>query len=86
MADQFAWVIEAPGQRYLAPREIGLHYHFHWTQDHNLALRFYSREQADLTMMAIRDFNPSLFAFAVNLGDAHPVEHGWMDTPATANA
>ncbi len=74
----FCWLIEAPGQRYLAARRVGF-YEFHWTEDYNKALCFKSQEQADLTMMAIRDLIPSLFGFAVTLGDAKAVEHGWLN-------
>ena len=76
-ADEYAWLIEAPGQNYLAARKLA-GYEFHWTVDHNKALRFFSKEQADLVMMAVRQLAPSLFAFAVNLGDARPVEHAWI--------
>lgn len=80
----FRWLIEAPGQRYLAARKIG-NYEFHWTQDHNAAIAFRTESQADATMMAIRDmdraingFDKGLFAFEVNLGNAKAVEHGWV--------
>ena len=76
----FAWLIEAPGQRYLAARHLGDH-HFHWTQDHNAALRFYSKAQCDAAMMAIRQLATDLFGFESTLGNAAPVEHGWMDHP-----
>lgn len=33
----FRWLIEAPGQRYLAARKLGNH-EFYWTQDHNKAI------------------------------------------------
>lgn len=72
----FAWLIEAPGQRYLAARKLG-GYNFHWTADHEKALRFMSEAQADLTMMAIRELAPSLFSFEVPIGNARAVEHGW---------
>lgn len=74
----FAWLIEAPGQHYLAARKLGSSRNFYWTRDHANAIRFASAEQADLTMMAIRDLAPDLFGFAATLGDARPVEHGWM--------
>jgi hypothetical protein len=75
----FAWLIEAPGPRYLAPRKINNMYDFVWTQDHNLALQFKDEAQADLTMMAIRALAPALFGFEVTLGNARPAEHGWME-------
>lgn len=74
----FAWVIEAPGQHYLAAREIGGLTSFHWTTDHEKALRFWSREQADLTASGVRRLEPALWAFAGTLGEAWPREHGWI--------
>jgi hypothetical protein len=79
MAD-FRWLIEAPGARYLAPRNVG-GYDFHWTQDYNEALAFRDEGQADLTMMAIRQLAPSLFDFERTIGNAKAVEHGWLITP-----
>jgi hypothetical protein len=76
-SDHFAWLVEVPGQRYLAARKLG-GYEFHWTADHNEALRFCSQEQADLVLMTVREMRRDLFAFAVLLGEARPVEHGWM--------
>ncbi len=73
----FRWLIEAPGQRYLAARKLGNH-EFHWTQDHDKAIAFRSEAQADMTMMAIRDLAPSLFDFERTLGNAKAVEHAWM--------
>lgn len=74
---EFAWLIEAPGQNYLAVRELARRKEFHWTHDHSKAIRFRTSEQADDTMMAIRGLNEELFAFAITLGEAKPVEHGW---------
>ena len=74
---QYGWLIEAPGQNYLAVRKLGEH-EFFWSKDHMQAIRFYSEQQADGVMMAVRSLAPAIFAFAVNLGDARPVEHGWM--------
>lgn len=76
MAD-FAWLIEAPGQRYLAARHLGC-YEFYWTDEHAKAIRFINQEQADQTMMAIRHLAPDLFGFEKTLCNAQPVEHGWM--------
>jgi len=76
----FAWLIEAPGQRYLATRHLGRD-EFHWTQDAAKATRFCSEAQADGVMMAVRELAPDLFAFAANLGDAKPTEHGWLTAP-----
>jgi len=75
----FAWLIEAPGARYLGTQEIGHYPEFYWTTDDAKATRFYSKKQADGVMMAVRRMEPALFAFAVNLGDAWPVEHAWID-------
>ena len=75
---EFAWLIEAPGPNYLATRDVG-GARFHWTADHDKALRFASRVQADGVMMAVRALDPALFAFAANLGDARLVEHMWID-------
>jgi hypothetical protein len=74
----FAWVIEAPGQNYLGTTGMGMSYEFRWTKDHMKALRFMSKAQADSVMMAVRQGFPALFAFAALLGDARPVEHGWI--------
>lgn len=73
---EYGWLIEAPGQRYLAARHVG-DYHFHWTQDHDAALRFHCKTQCDAAMMAIRQLAPALFDFERTLGNAAPVEHGW---------
>ena len=77
----FAWLIEAPGTNYLGAREIGHLYDFYWTKDHNAALRFFNAKQADMVMMVAKRLCPELFAFAVNLGEARPVEHGWFAQP-----
>lgn len=84
----FRWLIEAPGQRYLATRRLGVD-EFFWTQDHNLALAFRTQEQANGLMMAVRamdrsvnGFDKGLFAFEATLGDAKAVEHGWMANDA----
>lgn len=73
----FAWLIEAPGPHYLGTRTLGVH-EFYWTAAPSRAVRFVSREAADGVMMAVRHMAPALFAFAVTLGDARPVEHGWI--------
>lgn len=77
--DEFAWLIEAPGPNYLRVREITNVYDFSWTKDANKALRFHSKEQAIATMMALRQAFPEVFAFAIMLGDAQAVEHGWVE-------
>jgi hypothetical protein len=74
----FAWVIEAPGQNYLATQTIGHDPRFFWTKDPAKALRFISADQAYGVMMAVRKLAHELWAFAINLGEARPVEHGWV--------
>ena len=71
--DNYAWLIEAPGQHYLSVRETA-GYQFHWTNDYNMALRFYSKDQADLVMMAVREARPVLFNFENTLTNARPVD------------
>lgn len=78
---EFAWLIEAPGPKYLATRNLGK-YEFYWTAEHDKALRFYSEAQADVTMMAVRESEPHLFAFEAVLSNARAVEHGWVALPA----
>lgn len=82
MTDEFAWLIEAPGQNYLCVQTIGTGNHrFAWTKDHAKALRFYSKAQAQAVHDAVRVLAPDLWAFAVNLGEAWPVEHSWHQLP-----
>lgn len=78
--EAFAWLIEAPGARYLGTHEIGHDPRFFWTTDHNKALRFMSKDAADGAMMAVRALAPELWAFAIPLGEARPMEHGWFNT------
>jgi len=79
----YFWLIEAPGQRYLSAVKIGNAYAFKWTEDYLRALRFCNSEQADLTMMALRQLDPELFGFAKTLGDAKPTEHKWLPAAGT---
>jgi len=74
----FKWLIEAPGQQYLTACKIGSSYTFKWTKDHMKAIRFLNEEQADLIMMSVRELDKDLFGFAVTLGDAKAVLHGWL--------
>lgn len=79
----FRWLIEAPGTRYLAVQRLSMSDNFEWTSDHDKALAFRSKEQADALMMAVRQMDRmyasgSLFAFEATLGNATAVEHGWM--------
>lgn len=80
---EFAWLIEAPGPHYLGVRNLGGH-EFFWTADVNEALRFFSEDQADLTMMAVREARPRLFDFASNLRMSQAVEHGWVTADEAA--
>lgn len=88
----FRWLIEAPGQRYLAVQRLRMSDNFVWTSDHNAALAFRSKEQAEALMMAVRQMDREfdsyqnggklswgkLFSFEPTLGNAAAVEHGWM--------
>lgn len=81
----FSWLIEAPGPHYLGTRKIGRH-EFFWTDNPSQATRFMSAPQADGVMMAVRELNPDMFAFSVNLRDAKPVEHGWASDDGASSA
>ncbi len=81
----FRWLIEAPGPRYLAVQRLSTSDNFIWTTDHDAALAFRSKEQAEALMMAVRQwdrelhgFDKGLFAFEATLGNAKAVEHGWL--------
>lgn len=88
----FRWLIEAPGTRYLAVQRLTASAEFEWTADHNKALAFRSKEQADNMMTALRQMDRlhdsydnggklswgKLFAFEPTLGNARPVEHGFI--------
>ena len=73
----FGWLIEMQGPAYLAARTCGGHV-FHWTNDPLKGIRFFSREQADQVMMAVRQLVPDLFPACVTQ-PPKPVEHGWLD-------
>lgn len=77
---QFAWLIEAPGPCYLGVRKAPGDYRgvFYWTSDANRALRFFNKEQTDLSLTAIRVLRPDLWSFTSTLGEAWPREHGWL--------
>jgi hypothetical protein len=80
----FAWLIEAPGARYLAVRQLSSNKpDFTWTMDANKALRFWSKEQADLTAGGVRALQPDLWGFALTLGEAWPREHGFVSLPTS---
>jgi hypothetical protein len=84
----FRWLIEAPGQRYLAVQRLSSSDNFIWTSDHDKAIACRSEEQADSLMMAIRQMDRQicgidkwgLFSFEATLGNAKAVEHAWMDS------
>lgn len=92
LMSDFRWLIEAPGQRYLAVQRLNMSDNFEWTTDHNKALAFRSQEQADALMMAVRQMDRildshknhgklswgELFSFEPTLGNAKAVEHGWF--------
>lgn len=91
--EDFRWLIEAPGRKYLAVQRLTSSASFEWTEDHDKALAFRSKEQADDMMTALRQMDRlhdsydnggkltwgKLFAFEPTLGNAQPVEHGWLD-------
>jgi NDP-sugar pyrophosphorylase family protein len=83
---EFAWLIEAPGPNYLAARKVTTSYDFVWNTDANSAIRFYSEQQADMTMMAIRQLSPHLFGFECTVGNAKATEHGWLTEPYSETA
>lgn len=79
MAEQFAWLIEVSGPHYLAVSKISPA-RFVWTRDHDEAIRFMSRKQADDVMTAIRELRRELFVFPTG-EEPRPVEHAWLDGP-----
>ncbi|MDE2096623.1 MAG: hypothetical protein KGL39_05195 [Patescibacteria group bacterium] len=78
----FRWLIEAPGPNYLSAYNVAMSHEFYWTRDANKALAFRNKDQADAVMMAVRQLAPSLFTFALQLGDAKAVEHGFLENPS----
>jgi hypothetical protein len=52
------------GPAFLSVKRSG-GYRFEWRHDPYQALRFFNHEQADATMMAIRDLRPDLFPACV---------------------
>jgi hypothetical protein len=75
MEQESWWLIEMQGPAYLAVRCLG-GYEFHWTDDVYAALRFWSREQADMTMFAIRQLRGDLFPTCLTRVPC-AVEHIW---------
>jgi hypothetical protein len=82
----FAWLVEAPGPNYLGARAIGGFPDFFWTSDATKALRFWTKEQADFTAMAVRRMEPRLWDFALTLGDAFPRQHGFVNIASPNDA
>jgi hypothetical protein len=92
--NDFRWLIEAPGIKYLAVQRLTSSAAFEWTADHNKALAFRSEAQADDMLAALRQMDRlhdsyenngklswgKLFAFEPTLGNAKAVEHGFMAT------
>lgn len=90
--DDFRWLIEIPGQRYLAVQRLTHSNNFEWTTDHNREIAFRSEEQADAMMMALRQMDRELdslqnhgklswgklFAFEPTMGNAKAIEHAWL--------
>lgn len=75
---EYTWLIEAPGPHYLSTHVLGRQSEFTWVKDANAALRFYTVQQSDGVLYALRKLQPELFAFARNLGDPRSVQHGFM--------
>lgn len=69
------WLIEMQGPAYLAARHLG-GYEFYWTEQHNQAIRFYERSQADTVMMAIRQLRGDLFPACLTRAPC-AIEHSW---------
>jgi hypothetical protein len=70
------WLIEMMGPCYLAVRHLG-GYEFYWDRDHSDALRFYSRGQADMVMMTVRQLRGDLFPACLP-DSPRAVEHVWI--------
>lgn len=68
------WIIEAPGRKYLAVRQVGVAAQFYWHHDMDEAIYFSSEQQAALTRMALRALTPVLFGFEETLGPARAEE------------
>lgn len=98
-ADDFRWLIEAPGTKYLAVVRFDPSTHFEWTNDANKAIAFRSKEQCDDVLDALRQIDRTLegrenggklswgklFAFEPTIGNARAVEHGWHQLPSLAS-
>jgi hypothetical protein len=71
----YGWVVEMQGPAYLSARHAG-GYEFCWTDDHSKAIRFPTREQADLVMMAVRQLRGDLFPSCLTQVP-RATEHAW---------
>jgi hypothetical protein len=80
-----AWMIEAPGTKYLGTHKTFAH-EFYWTNSANSGIRFHSQEQADGVMMALRLLVPELFGFELTLDVARPTQHSWFTNEDVAQA
>lgn len=87
MSGEYGWLIEAPVAMYLSVITIGnadgVSRYFQWSDDHNKALRFHTKKQAEDVMFAIRTMDRDLgkgdlFAFDRTLAPARAVQHAWM--------
>lgn len=86
----FRWLIEAPGQMYLAVQRLSQSDNFIWTANHDKALAFRSEDQAHALMMAVKQLalqlgntvSYPLFGFEASLGNAKAVEHAWASDHA----
>ena len=97
--DDFRWLIEAPGTKYLAVRRFERSTNFEWTDDHNKAIAFNSRKQGEDMLDTIRQMDRELhthenggrlswgklFAFEPTIGNARVIEHGWHQPAARAS-
>ena len=93
--DDFRWLIEAPGTKYLTIRRFDGAIDFEWTSDHDKAIAFHSKAQGEDMLDALRQMDRTLdaqqnggrlswgklFAFEPTLGNARVIEHGWHQLP-----
>jgi hypothetical protein len=70
------WLIEMQGPAYLTAHHSG-GYEFRWTDQVNDAIRFYTREQADVVMMSVRQLRGDLFPTCLTWVPC-AVEHMWV--------
>jgi hypothetical protein len=72
-----AWLIEAPGPRYLAMKQRDGEAVFEWTPNFERSLVFSSGAHASDMISALRQMSPQLFGFERTLGSARAVENTW---------